>query len=284
MEAGFSLRESSIGIYGLGLMGGSLALALKGQCACLIGFDSDPATLELARSKQIVDRVEATSVGQLPHVDVLILATPVSTIINIMQQLPSQIADPCIIMDLGSTKRSIVDVMKTLPDGWEPIGGHPICGKEKLGLAHAEAGLYQNAPFVITPLEKTTGRAKMAAIQIISSIGARVIEMAPDEHDSILATTSHLPFLMASALADSTPLEFAALMGPGFRSSSRLAGTPAHMMMGILKSNRDNVLQAIQRFRHSLNELETALQYENDSQLEVLLDRSHRSYQSMAQN
>jgi prephenate dehydrogenase len=280
MEDGFSLKDATIGILGLGLMGGSLALSLKGKCARLIGFDSHPATLELALSKGIIDHA-------LPHpqplsqrergVDVLIFATPVPSIIETINQLPS-IHPPCIILDIGSTKRDITQAMSTLPENFDPIGGHPICGKETLGLQHASADLYQNAPFIVTPLERTTQRAKSAAEQIISAIGANLIEMTAADHDRTFAATSHLPFLLSSALAHATPQEFAPFIGPGFRSTSRLAGTPAHMMLGILKSNRDNVLQAIQNFRASLDEIESALQTENYPALEALLNQSKESH------
>jgi prephenate dehydrogenase len=105
--------------------------------------------------------------------------------------------------------------------------------------------------------------------------------MTAEEHDLILASTSHLPFLLSSTLAHSTPREFAPFIGPGFRSTSRLAGTPSHMMMGILKSNRDNVLDAIQNFRNSLDEMESALQTENYSELEALLNRSRESHTAL---
>jgi len=284
MEDGFSLKHSTVGIFGLGLMGGSLAMRLKGQCARLIGFDSHLPTLELALSKNIIDHAESDSATCLPQVDLLILATPVPAIINILQQLPSLMPNPCIIMDLGSTKTDILHSMNDLPAPFDVIGGHPICGKEKLGLENADANLYQNAPFVITPLARTTSRAKSAAKQIISVIGANLIEMTAEDHDRILASTSHLPFLVASTLSRSTPHDFAPLIGPGFRSTSRLAGTPSHMMMGILKSNRENVLNAIQSFRYSLIELESALQDENYSQLELLLNQSRTSYHSITEN
>jgi len=181
-------------------------------------------------------------------------------------------------MDLGSTKRDILRAMSALPDNIDPIGGHPICGKEKLGLENADKNLYQDAPFVITPLERTSKRAKSAAKQSITAIGANLIEMTTEEHDHILAATSHLPFLISSALAYSTPQEFASLVGPGFRSTARLAGTPSHMMMGILQSNRDNVLNALQTFRNSLNDIESALHDENYVELENFLNRSKASY------
>jgi prephenate dehydrogenase len=284
MEDGFSLNDSTIGIFGLGLMGGSMALALKGYCSRLIGFDSDPSTLELALSKNIVDQAEMAPVKHLPQMDVLILGIPVPAILNLIPQLPFLLPNPCIIIDLGSTKRDIVEAMSTLPECFEPVGGHPICGKEKLGLENADRNLYQGAPFVITPLERTTQRAKSAVTQIIPIIGARLMDMTPEEHDRILATTSHMPFLLASALAHSTPLEFASLMGPGFRSTSRLAGTPSHMMMGILKSNRDNILLAIKSLCSSISEIESALQEEDYSELENILNGSQNSYLSLIGN
>ena len=292
MEADFSLAlpDSTVGIFGLGLMGGSIALGLKGHCRALIGFDSHLPTLELALSKNIIDHAEAVSSsskigdGLGVRVDLLILATPVHSIINIIQQLPSLIPNPCIVLDLGSTKQDIVQAMSTLPERFDPIGGHPICGKEKLGLENADPNLYQDAPFVVTPLQRTTQRAKSAVEQIILTIGAHLIEMNAEEHDCILASTSHLPFLLSSALAHSTSPSFAPLIGPGFRSTTRLAGTPSHMMMGILKSNRENILNSIQRFRNSLNEIESALQGENYTQLEFLLNQSRATYHSLTEN
>ncbi|MDP2776045.1 MAG: prephenate dehydrogenase [Anaerolineales bacterium] len=284
MESGFSLKDSTIGIFGLGLMGGSLAMRLKGHCARLIGFDSHPPTLELALSKNIIDHASADLATFLPQVDLLILATPVQSIINIIQHLPSLMPNPCIIIDLGSTKQDILQAMSILPERFDPVGGHPICGKEKPGLENADPNLYQDAPFVTTLLERTTHQAKSAITQLISTIGARLIEMTAEEHDRILASTSHLPFLLSSALAHSTSPDFASLIGPGFRSTSRLAGTPARMMLGIFKSNQENILNSIRQFRNSLNEIESALQDENDTQLELLLNQSRTAYKSLTEN
>lgn len=289
MEAGFSLalRDSTVGIFGLGLMGGSLAMRLKGHCRTLIGFDSHLPTLELALSKNIIDHAEAVfpspqmGEGLGVRVDLLILAAPVPSIINILQQLPALMPNPCIVLDLGSTKQNIVQAMSALPERFDPIGGHPICGKEKLGLENADPNLYQDAPFVTTPLERTTQRAKSAVTQLISTIGARLIEMTAPDHDRIIASTSHLPFLLSSALAHSTPQEFSPLIGPGFRSASRLAGTPSHMMIGILQSNRENILNAIQNFHNSLDEIESALQNENYLELETILNQSRDSYNEL---
>lgn len=288
MEDGFSLQDATVGIFGLGLMGGSLAMSLKGHCARIIGFDSDRATLELALAKKIVSTAlsgaAAIAKAQSERIDLLILATPVPVILETLQQLPALISYPCIVMDIGSTKRDIVNAMSALPENFDPIGGHPICGKEKLGLENADAHLYQNAPFVITALGRTTEKAKSAGQQIVSMLGARTIEMNAEDHDRILASTSHLPFLISSSLARSTPQGYSALIGSGFRSTSRLAGTPSTMMMGVLKSNRENILNSIGQFRNSLCEMESALQDENYAELESILNESRNSYLALIGN
>lgn len=284
MEDGFSLQSSKIVIIGLGLMGGSLALALKGKCAALYGIDSDRATLQLALDKGIVDEADIAPARLLSQADLVILATPVPAIVHLIQKLPALVQNSCILFDLGSTKKEIIQAMSGLPQNFDPIGGHPICGKENLGLENADATLYQAAPFILTPLERTTRRARSAVEQIISILGARQIEMAAEEHDRILASTSHFPFLLSSALALSTPQEFVQFVGTGFKSTSRLAGTPAHMTMGILQSNRENILHAIRVFRNSLDQIESSLQNENYMQLESILNQSRSAYQSLVSN
>jgi prephenate dehydrogenase len=284
MEDGFRLQDSRIAIVGLGLMGGSLALALKGRCAALYGVDSDQATVELALAKKVVDQADRDPATLLPQADLVILATPVPVILEFLQKLPSLLQKPCIVLDLGSTKRDILNAMAALPDYFDPIGGHPICGKEKLGLENAETNLFHSAPFVIAALDRTTPRARSAMQQIIAAIGARLIEIPAAEHDRVLAFTSHFPFLLSSALALATPSECSAFIGTGFRSTSRLAGTPPRMMMGILRSNRDNILNAVQFFRRSLDEIEDALQKENFAELENILNQSRSSYQSLTKN
>jgi prephenate dehydrogenase len=281
MEAGFRLQDSKVAIVGLGLMGGSLALALKGKCAALYGIDSDHATLELARDKGVVDLAEASPAALLPEADLVVIATPVPAIIDLIQQLPALMQHPCIVLDLGSTKRDVLQAMSKLPERFDPVGGHPICGKEKLGLQNAEAGLFQHAPFVITPLDRTTRRARGAIGQIVRAIGAHLISMDAESHDRILAFTSHLPFLLSSALALSTSSEFSPLIGTGFLSTSRLAGTPSSMTLGILQSNRENVLNAISVFQNHLADIQTKIAAEDFQGLDSLLHQSRTAYQSL---
>jgi prephenate dehydrogenase len=274
----FNLAESKIAIIGLGLMGGSLALGLRGKCAVLYGIDPDPAVLELALSQHIVYFATSDSNTLLPQADIIVLSAPVPAILNLLEKLPSYIPNSCIVMDMGSTKKLIVESMARLPERFDPIGGHPICGKEKLSLANAERTLYYAAPFLLTPLERTSSRAISAAYQIIEALGAKSKIIDAADHDRILAAISHLPFLISSALALATPLDIASYIGPGFKSTSRLAGTSSSMMLGVLRSNRENVLNAIQVMQNQLSEIESALSSNDFSKLESLLNEAQRKY------
>ena len=275
----FNLAESKIAVVGLGLMGGSLALGLRGKCAALFGIDPHRATLKLALSQNIVDLADSDPAKLLPEADLVILSAPVLAILTLLEQLPNFTPNRCIALDLGSTKQLIVEAMSRLPERFDPIGGHPICGKERLSLANAERTLYYSAPFLLTPLERTTPRALSAARQIIEAVGAKPTILEAVEHDRILASTSHLPFLLSSALTLSTPEDVAPFLGTGFKSTSRLAGTPSSMMLGVLQSNRENVLNALHGFQNELAEVETALISRDFSKLESLLNETQRKYQ-----
>jgi prephenate dehydrogenase len=280
----FNLAESKIAIIGLGLMGGSLALGLRGKCAALYGIDPHLSSLELALSQRIVDYADSDPAKLLPEVDLVILSAPVPAILTLLEQLPTYTSSPCIVMDLGSTKRLIVEAMSRLPDYFDPIGGHPICGKEKLSLANAERTLYYAAPFLITPLERTSKRAISAANQIIEALGAKSKILDAVEHDRILASTSHLPFLLASALALATPDDFSSFVGTGFKSTSRVAGTSSSMMLGVLQSNRENVLNALHGLQSELAELESALSSDDLTELKSTLNKARAKYQALAGN
>ena len=124
-ESDFKLAESKIAIVGLGLMGGSLALGLRGKCAALYGIDPHLPTLELALSQHIVDYANSDPAKLLPEADLVILSAPVTAILTLIGQLPALMPKPCIVMDLGSTKKLIVESMSRLPERFDPIGEHP---------------------------------------------------------------------------------------------------------------------------------------------------------------
>lgn len=272
----FKLSEARIAVVGLGLMGGSLALGLRGKCAALFGVDPQPAARELALSARVVDRADSLPANLLPQADLVVLAAPVPAILSLLEDLPALMPNPCILMDLGSTKQDIVNAMSRLPGRFDPIGGHPLCGREKLSLVNAEANLYRDALFLLTSLPRSSPRALSAARQVVEALGAHADILAADEHDRRLAAASHLPFLLSSALALSVPQDAAPFVGPGFRSTVRLAETPSSMMLGVLQTNRRNILAAVSKFQSQLAEMKAALTAEDYPALESILNESRR--------
>ncbi|RCK75450.1 MAG: Prephenate and/or arogenate dehydrogenase [Anaerolineae bacterium] len=253
-----SLSNCRVLIVGLGLMGASLALALRGKCKALYGVDQNEDTCRLALMHEVVEAVwqDAT---QTRAVDMIILAVPVGQILCLLEKLNATIQTPTVIMDIGSTKTVICQKMGELAEQFDPIGGHPMCGKETLGIQSAEAAIYQGAPFALVPLARTSPYAKSLAEQLVTAIGSRVVWLDPATHDRMVAAVSHLPYLIASALTLSTPLELTSLIGPGFRSSTRLAATPTSMMLDVLKTNHLFILEAIERVELELSQLKTML-------------------------
>lgn len=240
-------------------MGGSLALALRGHCRELIGLEADPAVLAAALERGVVDR--AASLDQLPACDVLVLAAPVRAIVAqlaALQRLPPP-AQPVVVLDLGSTKTEIVAAMAHLPAGYDPLGGHPMCGKEISGLAHAEAALFQGKVFVLVPLARTSPRALALAQALTAVVGAQSWVLAPDQHDKLAAYSSHLPYAVAAALvgaaARTGDAEVWKMAASGFRDTSRLAASDVTMMLDILLTNRSAVLEALACYRGELDAL-----------------------------
>jgi len=282
-KSGFSLNDANIAIIGLGLMGGSMALSLKEQCQHLSALDTHLPTLELAQNLEIVHTASSDPVEILADANLVILACPVPSIVDWLNRLPDYIQHPCIILDIGSSKQAIVAALETLPENFDPLGGHAICGRENLSLIYAERSMFLNAPFVLTPLSRTNDNARSAALQIIEILGANPIWLDAETHDRLLASTSHLPYLLSSALIIATPEEAAPFIGPGFRSSTRLAGTPSSMMLGVLQSNRNNILFTINHLQAQLSDIKTALLEDDSSQLLSILDSALDHYQSLIQ-
>jgi prephenate dehydrogenase len=264
----------NIAILGLGLMGGSLAMALRGHCKSISVMDIDPHTLALARELHLAEVISSDLLDVVPQSDAVILATPVSTIIKLLHDLPELHPGSPIIMDLGSTKTQIVKQMAALPARFDPIGGHPMCGKEKLSLKNADPAIYSGAPFALVRLPRTSEKALAFAIDLCKITGSKPLWITAEIQDNWTASTSHLPYLIASALVQSTPEETAPLIGTGFQSTSRLAATSPSIMLDILATNRENILESLGRFKQSISEYEDLLDQKDFINLSKLLEMS----------
>ncbi len=255
-----SLTDSQVCIIGLGLMGGSLALALRDHVAVIRAIDTDPATCDLALASGIADYV-GSDLGMAAEADLVILATPMRTLIGQIDALGSILKPGAVLIDLGSVKAPVIDAMNRLPEGVQAIGGHPMCGREVGGLLHAEASLFQGARFVLCPCDRTTPDVLTLAHTLVGSIGAVAIEMDAARHDGIAAIISGLAYLLSSALvgtADNAAQTDAAvweLAASGFRDTSRLAGSDPAIMTDLLLTNSASVLEAISEAQGQLDAL-----------------------------
>ncbi len=274
-----SLAETHITIAGFGLMGGSLALALRQKCAGVTAVDSDPATLEFARRNKLVNFATGDFTEGVARADLLVLATPVRTILAQLAQLaelPSS-QSPLVILDIGSTKHEICAAMAALPDHFDPIGGHPMCGKETPGIDNAAAHLYATATFVLSPLERTTPATLGLAEELVKAIGARSLLLAPAQHDELVAITSHLPYLVSSSLM-ALALENAngdenlwSVTASGFRDTTRLAASDTRMMADIIETNRSAILAALRGEQVLLARMEAFLEQGDIAALQAWL-------------
>lgn len=273
------LQHTRVGIVGLGLMGGSLALALRGYVPYLLGVDRQPATRQAALRDGIVDEAVEALTPDAPPVDLLVLATPVRAILDLLTRLPALRPDGCAVLDLGSTKRAVVAAMSALPERFPAIGGHPMCGKETAGLAAAAADLYRGQTFVLCPLPAAPPAAEQLARQLIAAIGARPVVLDAAEHDATVAAVSHLPYLLAGALMRGAADErLWAISASGFRDTARLAGSDPRMMLDILLTNREAVLDTLREVETELAAVREALARGDEAALAEWLSAAQVAY------
>lgn len=276
-EAAFGLETARVAIVGLGLMGASLAMDLRGHCGEIIGISRSPETLKYALDNRIVDRIASFD----PHLDceLMVLAAPVRTIIRQLKELgdssPHATSERTVILDLGSTKTEIVKAMQALPDQFDPIGGHPMCGKEVAGIRNAESNLYRNKMFVITPLERTSSAALEMVSEMVKVIGAAPLSLTPQRQDGLVALTSHVPYLVASALMQTALTkedpELWKVAASGFRDTSRLAASDLTMMIDILLTNQEAILEALKEYQAELEILKVMVKEGNETKLREVL-------------
>jgi prephenate dehydrogenase len=271
---------NQLGLIGCGLMGGSFALALKhaGLVKRVIGYSKSPSTTERAKKLGIIDDVAESALLAVSGSDIVLLAVPVAATEGIFRAIRHLVEPGVLFMDVGSTKRDVVDAARRVLKERVPcfVPAHPIAGKEATGIAHADPALYSSRQVILTPLPSTNPELVQKAIDVWSAIGAQVLKMTPENHDAAFAAVSHLPHLLAFAFFSAvvkqpSGQEFLALAGPGFRDFTRIAASDPTVWRDILVSNREEILKQSLRFRHTLDALEHVIRSGNVEALEDLL-------------
>jgi prephenate dehydrogenase len=278
------LQGKTVAIVGLGLMGGSLALALRPHGGRLVAIDPDAATRQRALAQGVVADATADLTAGVLGADLVVLAAPVEAILELLPAVAAARPDGCIILDVGSTKQAIVAEMDRLPDSVQAVGGHPMCGKETAGLAAADPGLFAGQTFFLCRSSRTGADGGAMAEGLVAAVGAHAWWIEPAEHDRLVALVSHLPYFIAAALmaeaasaADVTGHVWRASAG-GFKDTVRLAGSEPGMMAGIARTNRQAILAALHSYRDRLDELISLLEDGDDGALGTWLAARQDEY------
>jgi prephenate dehydrogenase len=268
---------NQLGLIGCGLMGGSFALALKhaGLVRRVIGYSKSPTTTEKAKKLGVIDEAAESALGAVSNSDIVLIAVPVAATESTFRAIRHLVEPGVLVMDVGSTKRDAVAAARVALRERMPrfVPAHPIAGKEVAGVEHADGGLYQGRQVILTPVEQTDPELVQKATDVWSKIGCQVLRMTPENHDAAFATVSHLPHLLAfayfqSVLAQGKAQDFLALAGPGFRDFTRIAASDPIVWRDIFLANREELLNASQRFRQALDAMEQQLKDGDHSALE----------------
>jgi prephenate dehydrogenase len=253
-----------LAIVGLGLIGGSIALAVRERWSSILITAVDrPPVLAHASSSGAIDRA-AHTVADIGPVDLIVLAAPVRQNVELLPQVMSQLADGALVTDVGGTKRDITSAAAALPSATAFIGGHPIGGAERGGFGFARPDLFRGKPWIFTPSPSSPSSFLDTLYDFVRGLGARPTSMDAEMHDRVMAYVSHLPQLTASVLmevvggaASSDGLRFA---GRGLADSTRLASSPASVWREICAANADDIGPALDALIGRLSELRADLQ------------------------
>jgi len=240
-----------VGIVGVGLIGGSLGLALKRTSyrTHIRGFGRHQDRLEAALRMGAIDDYSTFTGVAFDDCDLVVLATPVEHILETLEHLDGVLAPGSVVTDVGSTKRAICEkAWVNLPAAAEFIGGHPIAGREVTGVENSRADLFIDAPYVVCPRPGSDSPSLGKMLRLLDKIGAHAFVMTPQEHDLAVAWASHLPQLISTALANAVQRCDAGIAGSGLRDMLRLAGSRYSVWESILATNRDMIDEALAGF------------------------------------
>ena len=274
---GFQFNQ--VAIIGVGLMGGSLGLALRerGIAKSVIGLGRNPTRLAHAKKKGAIDQGTTDWKSGVSQADLVVICTPVGKILPILKELMSYFPDGCLITDVGSTKKTIVEgaekILRQRKNKVFFVGSHPMAGSEQYGIEAAKKDLYNGSLCLVTPDKKSNRKAVSRIEKLWESIGCRVLEISPDSHDQSVAAISHFPHIVAASLVntiaglDKKNGKLEKLSAGGFRDTTRIASSLPEIWTDICMDNKESILKAIGSFEKELNEFKTFIQKKNSKEI-----------------
>jgi len=278
------MQPRRISILGVGLLGGSIGLALRSRAKdCQItGYGHRKSTLDAALQIKAIDQGYDQLAPAVAGADLVILCTPVGLIRSLLAEIGPLLAPGAIVTDVGSTKRSIVEAAEqSLPPTAHFVGSHPMAGSEKRGVQYSRADLYDGALCIITPTPRSNPDALNQVESFWRLLGMKTCHLSPQEHDRRLADISHLPHALAAALISVQDDPTLALAGKGFLDVTRIAAGDGALWRDILIDNRDNVRQSIAKLQQELEMLQSLLEPDQAQMLQAWLDEAAQRREGM---
>ena len=278
-EAGRPLFESVV-IVGPGLVGGSLGQALraKGLARLVVGVGRRQVSLDRALERGAIDEATLDLEGAVVGADLVVLATGVGLIPRQAEAVLSRVAEGAILTDVGSVKaaicRSVEEALRRAGVAAHFVGGHPLAGSEQRGVEAAREDLFRDACCILTPTEDTNRDALARVRGLWEAVGARVVELAPERHDELLAQISHLPHVAASCLVNNASDEALAFAATGFLDTTRVASGDPDLWRDICLANGEALARAARSCADALREFAAALEAQDEKAVHGLLDRA----------
>ncbi len=268
----------TVTVIGVGLLGGSLGLALKnrGLAKHVIGIGHRDSTLDTAMTVGAIDEKSKDLSDRAAHADLIVIATPAGSAIKYLDALRDRIRPESVVTDVVSTKAELsAHARKTWPLPCRYVGSHPMAGSEKWGPENADADLYQDAVTFVEVGDHLDAGAREIVVSLWQSLGCRVADIGAGDHDQLLAATSHLPHIVASALAQGLPHSDAILdaVGPGFRDTTRVADGRPELWRDICLANGQAIGTSLEQLLTTLNTLRTALAAHDANTLQTFFEQ-----------
>ncbi|WP_094550680.1 prephenate dehydrogenase [Petroclostridium xylanilyticum] len=269
------MNVKCVAIIGLGLIGGSIAKALKERSGIknIIGIDFNQDTLTQALNEGIISLGSKDIVPEIYNSDIVFICTPVSKTLEWIKKVIPAVRPDCIITDVGSTKSQLVSEIEQIPGEFHFVGGHPMAGSERSGFSASKSHLFENAYYILTPCSKSTQEDIEILINVVKNLGSIPVELSPQLHDKVTGAISHVPHIISAALvnivknSDTDGQYMQKLAAGGFKDITRISSSNPEMWHNICFSNKDAIIQILDNYIVMLSKFKLFLESRNDNEV-----------------